>query len=100
MTTSANSSVELPENFSQPVLGEFKTQLDEKATGGGKITLDGKSVEQIDSAGLQFLLAFAGSPIAGVPSVENMSDLTVAALSDIGVTQEELKTLFDMSVAS
>ena len=100
MTNSVQISVELPENFSQPVLGEFKTQLDEKATGEKKITLDGKSVEQIDSAGLQFLLAFAGSSIAGVPSVENMSDLTVAALSDIGVSQEELITLFDVSVTS
>ena len=90
----------LPGEFVQPALSELKAQIDEKFVGGFYVQLDASEVERIDSAALQFLVAFANCDLAHVPCIENMGEPLVVALADIGVPTDDIEHLYGGSIAS
>lgn len=94
MSESSITILELPSEFVQPALSELKTQIDKNFAGQSYVQLDASNVERIDSAALQFLVAFASCDLANVPCVLNVGEPLVVALMDIGVGHDEIEHLY------
>ncbi|MFK8077249.1 MAG: hypothetical protein AB8B84_11730 [Granulosicoccus sp.] len=88
------SVITLPETFTQPELDEIKADVDKQLAEKPSLQLDCTAVGNFDSAALQFLIVFANSSFAAIPSVVNASSAMLEALADIGVPNEVLKKHF------
>ena len=100
MSDSKPHLLSLPGEFVQPALSELKAQVDEKFASKCYVQLDASMVERIDSAALQFLVAFASCDLAHVPCIANMGEPLEIALGDIGVLTEDIEHLFGGSRTS
>lgn len=94
MSDTLPETVSLPDEFVQPVLSDLKSHIDELFEKGSNVQLDASKVSRIDSAALQFLVAFANCDLASIPCVANMEDSLSTALADIGVSDEEIEHLY------
>lgn len=100
MSESKPQVLQLPGEFLQPALSELKAQVDEKFSDGSYVQLDASNVERIDSAALQFLVAFAHCDFAHVPCIANMKEALVVALGDIGVSTDDVEHLYGGSTST
>ena len=100
MSDSKPHLLSLPGEFMQPALSELKAQIDEKFASGCYVQLDASMVERIDSAALQFLVAFANCDFAHVPCIANMGEHLEIALGDIGVPADDIEHLYGGSITS
>ena len=92
--------VPLPAEFSQPTLAQLQLTINEEIGREMVVQLDAKTVERIDGAALQFLIAFAECGHASHPAVLNESDLVIAGFLDFGTDEATLNKLFNRTSVS